>query len=67
VGDIVAVTGISKGKGFAGVVKRHHFHGGPRTHGQSDRERAPVRSDKPQLRAVFIKVREWQEEWEESR
>jgi large subunit ribosomal protein L3 len=40
-GDIVAVTGISKGKGFAGVVKRHGFAGGPRTHGQSDRERAP--------------------------
>lgn len=40
-GDIVDVTGLSKGKGFAGVVKRHHFKGGPRTHGQSDRERAP--------------------------
>lgn len=40
-GDIVSVTGISKGKGFAGVVKRHGFHGGPKTHGQSDRERAP--------------------------
>lgn len=40
-GDMVAVSGISKGKGFAGVVKRHHFKGGPRTHGQSDRERAP--------------------------
>ncbi len=40
-GDVVSVTGISKGKGFAGVVKRHHFRGGPRTHGQSDRERAP--------------------------
>lgn len=40
-GDIVKVTGISKGKGFAGVVKRHSFRGGPRTHGQSDRERAP--------------------------
>lgn len=40
-GDVVAVTGISKGKGFAGVVKRYHFRGGPRTHGQSDRERAP--------------------------
>lgn len=40
-GDLVKVTGISKGKGFAGVVKRHHFKGGPRTHGQSDRERAP--------------------------
>ena len=40
-GDVVAVTGISKGKGFAGVVKRWHFAGGSRTHGQSDRERAP--------------------------
>lgn len=40
-GDVVAVSGISKGKGFAGVVKRWHFAGGPRTHGQSDRERAP--------------------------
>jgi large subunit ribosomal protein L3 len=40
-GDIVAVTGTSKGKGFAGVVKKHNFRGGPRTHGQSDRERAP--------------------------
>lgn len=41
IGDIVQVAGVSKGKGFAGVVKRHHFKGGPRTHGQSDRERAP--------------------------
>lgn len=40
-GDIVEVTGTSKGKGFQGVVKRHGFAGGPRTHGQSDRERAP--------------------------
>lgn len=40
-GDKVAVTGVSKGKGFAGVVKRWGFHGGPRTHGQSDRLRAP--------------------------
>lgn len=40
-GDVVNVIGVSKGKGFAGVVKRHHFRGGPRTHGQSDRERAP--------------------------
>lgn len=41
VGDIVSVTGISKGKGFAGTVKRHNFKGGPKTHGQSDRHRAP--------------------------
>jgi len=40
-GDIVDVVGISKGKGFAGGVKRHHFKGGPKTHGQSDRHRAP--------------------------
>jgi len=40
-GDVVAVTGTSKGKGFAGVVKRWGFAGGPRTHGQSDRLRAP--------------------------
>jgi len=40
-GDIVDVTGTSKGKGFAGGVKRHNFKGGSRTHGQSDRERAP--------------------------
>jgi len=40
-GDVVAVTGISKGKGFAGVMKRWGFAGGPRTHGQSDRQRAP--------------------------
>lgn len=41
VGDTVAVTGTSKGKGFAGGVKRWGFAGGPRTHGQSDRLRAP--------------------------
>jgi large subunit ribosomal protein L3 len=40
-GDIIQVTGISKGKGFAGGVKRYHFRGGPKTHGQSDRHRAP--------------------------
>jgi large subunit ribosomal protein L3 len=40
-GDIIDVTGVSKGKGWAGGVKRWGFHGGPRTHGQSDRERAP--------------------------
>jgi large subunit ribosomal protein L3 len=37
----VDVIGISKGRGFAGVVKRYHFGGGPKTHGQSDRWRAP--------------------------
>jgi len=40
-GDIVKVSGVSKGRGFQGVVKRHGFHGGPRSHGQKDRLRAP--------------------------
>ena len=40
-GDKVNITAISKGKGFAGVVKRHGFHGGPKSHGQKDRHRAP--------------------------
>lgn len=40
-GDRVDVVGTSKGRGFAGTVKRHHFHRQPKSHGQSDRERAP--------------------------
>ena len=40
-GDHVDISGTSKGKGFAGAVKRYHFRGGPKTHGQSDRQRAP--------------------------
>jgi large subunit ribosomal protein L3 len=40
-GDLVNVIGLSKGRGFAGVVKRYHFAGGPKTHGQTDRHRAP--------------------------
>ncbi|MES2223403.1 MAG: 50S ribosomal protein L3 [Patescibacteria group bacterium] len=40
-GDIVEVSGITKGKGFQGVVKRHGFHGGPRSHGQKHSEREP--------------------------
>ena len=39
-GDLVDITGLSKGKGFAGVVKKYGFAGGPKTHGQSDRHRA---------------------------
>jgi large subunit ribosomal protein L3 len=41
VGDKVRVTGVSKGLGFQGGVRRHKFRGGPKTHGQSDRLRAP--------------------------
>lgn len=40
-GDKVKVSGVSKGLGFQGVVRRHGFRGGPKTHGQSDRLRAP--------------------------
>lgn len=40
-GDEVKVTGVTRGRGFAGVVKRWGFAGGPKTHGQSDRHRAP--------------------------
>ncbi|MCX6789920.1 MAG: 50S ribosomal protein L3, partial [Candidatus Kaiserbacteria bacterium] len=39
--DVVRVSGLTKGKGFAGVVKRHGFHGGPRSHGQKHTERSP--------------------------
>ena len=41
IGEKVDVAGVSKGKGFAGAVKRYHFRGGPKTHGQSDRWRGP--------------------------
>ena len=41
VGEHVDVIGTSKGKGFAGGMKRYHFRGGPATHGQSDRQRSP--------------------------
>jgi large subunit ribosomal protein L3 len=40
-GERVSVSGLSKGRGFQGVVKRHKFSGGPKSHGQSDRVRAP--------------------------
>ncbi|MBN2304696.1 MAG: 50S ribosomal protein L3 [Anaerolineae bacterium] len=40
-GERVDVIGTSKGRGFAGTIKRHNFNRGPKTHGQSDRERAP--------------------------
>jgi len=56
-GDVVMVSGVSKGKGFQGVVKRHGFHGGPRSHGQKHSEREPgsIGSTGPQR--VFKGVR----------
>ncbi len=41
IGDLVKVSAVTKGKGFQGVVKRHSFSGGPRTHGQKNRHRGP--------------------------
>lgn len=40
-GDVIMVTGVSKGRGFQGVVKRHGFHGSPKTHGHKDQLRMP--------------------------
>jgi large subunit ribosomal protein L3 len=48
-GDVVDVSGFNKGKGFAGAVKRHRFRGGPKTHGQSDRWRAPGSSGRERV------------------
>lgn len=62
-GDVVNVTGISKGKGYAGGVKRYGFHGGPRTHGQSDRERAPEPLEQALLLEEYLKAKEWQDAW----
>lgn len=56
-GDIVDVSGTNKGKGFAGGVKRHRFKGGPKTHGQSDRWRAPGSSGGQQPQKVFKGIR----------
>ena len=58
VGERVDVIGVSKGKGFQGGVKRYHFKGGPRTHGQSDRERALARVVPQQPQAASIRVLE---------
>ena len=51
-GDMIHVTGLTKGRGFAGVMKRHGFHGGPKSHGQSDRERRRDQSASPPIRSA---------------
>ena len=56
VGETVDVLGTSKGKGFQGAVKRYHFRGGPKTHGQSDRHRAPVRAVPAPHQVVFTRA-----------
>lgn len=59
------VIGTSKGKGFQGVVKRHHFGGGSRTHGQSDRLRARALWAVHRFLLAPSKGCEWLEEWAE--
>ncbi len=56
-GDKVTVVGISKGKGFAGVVKRHHFRGGPASHGHKDNLRAPGSIGAGGVQRVFKDMR----------
>lgn len=57
IGDVVNVTGTSKGKGFQGVVKRHHFHGAPATHGHKDQLRMPGSSGAGGVQHVIKGVR----------
>lgn len=52
-GDSVSLTGVSKGKGFQGVVKRHHFAGSPKTHGHKDQLRMPGSSGAGGVQHVF--------------
>ena len=62
-GDIVDVSGVTKGRGFAGVMKRHGFHGGPKTHGQSDRPRSPGSIGAGTTRAVSSRAPRWAVTW----
>lgn len=57
VGEKVDVIGWSKGRGFAGVVKRHHFHGHPPTHGHKDQERMPGAIGSGGIQRVFKGLR----------
>ncbi len=56
-GDVVKVTGVSKGKGFAGVVKRHGFHGQGTSHGVKDQVRMPGSSGAGGVQRVFKGVK----------
>lgn len=62
-GDMVDVTGTSKGRGFQGGMRRHNFGGGPITHGQSDRQRSPAPSAPARRRAGWKRVRAWSATW----
>ncbi|MEY4744968.1 MAG: Ribosomal protein large subunit ribosomal protein [Candidatus Parcubacteria bacterium] len=56
-GEFVDAVGVSKGKGFQGVVKRHHFRGGPRTHGHKDNLRMPGSIGSGGMQRVFKGLR----------
>jgi len=56
-GDEIKVTGVSKGKGFQGVVKRHHFHGSHKSHGHKDQLRMPGSIGAGGVQRVFKGVR----------
>ena len=56
-GDFVGITGVSKGKGFQGVVKRHHFRGGPASHGHKDNLRMPGSIGAGGIQRVFKGMR----------
>jgi len=56
-GEFVDVVGVSKGKGFQGVVKRHHFRGGPKTHGHKDNLRMPGSIGSGGMQRVFKGLR----------
>lgn len=56
-GEFVNVEGVSKGKGFQGVVKRHHFRGGPKTHGHKDNLRMPGSIGSGGMQRVFKGLR----------
>ena len=62
-GELVDVTGTSKGRGFQGGVKRHGFRGGPKTHGQSDRLERRARSVRARRRGASSRVCEWPAAW----
>jgi len=61
-GDIVDVTGVSKGKGFSGHIKRHHFKRGPKTHG-SDHHRAPGSIGPAPRRVASTRACAWPVTW----
>ena len=56
-GDVIAVTGTTKGKGYAGVIKRHHFHGGNMTHGVMEVHRKPMSSGATDAARTFKGVK----------